>query len=210
MRHARFMFDRDKRDFAAAHGLVRRVLSMHADIAPADWQFDGSPNQKPRVAAHQAGTPPLSLSLSHTHGLVACAVARGVDVGIDVELVDRVVDAHEVARRFFAPKEIAMLDGCADAEERSRKFVELWTLKEAYVKAIGRGLVVPLDEFCFTIDAAGSVGFEAGPEMVAGPFAFALLSPLPTARVAVAVRCDDPAAVRIVGHEWPDAARDGG
>jgi len=204
IRHARFMFERDKRDFAAAHGLLRRVLSMYADIAPADWQFDGAPNQKPCVAARQAGAPPLSFSLSHTHGFVACAAARGVDVGIDAESIDRIVDAHEVARRFFAPAEIAMLDACRDEPERSRKFVELWTLKEAYVKAIGKGLIVPLDQFSFTIDEAGRIGFEAQPGMIAGPFVFTLIAPTPTARVAVAVQCDDSAAVRVIAHEWAD------
>jgi 4'-phosphopantetheinyl transferase len=167
IRHARFMFDRDKRDFTAAHALVRRVLSLYAPIAPGDWTFDSTPNQKPRVAAEQAGDPPLLFSLSHTHGIVACAVSRGLEVGIDVESIDRIVDATGVARRFFAPAEIAMLDACGD-ETRPTRFVELWTLKEAYVKALGRGLIVPLDQFRFSFDNAGRIHFEAEPGLDAG------------------------------------------
>ena len=205
IRHARFMFDRDKRDFAVAHALVRRVLSRYSTIAPRDWRFDASPNQKPQVAADQAGEPPLLFSLSHTHGVVACAVSRGLDVGIDVESIDRIVDAMEVARRFFSPSEVAMLDACAEGE-RATRFVELWTLKEAYVKAIGRGLIVPLDQFRFSFDEVGSIEFDAEPGMNAGPFAFKLLSLVANTRVAVAVRSDAPALVRIVAKGWTPTA----
>lgn len=205
IRHTRFMFDRDKRDFAVAHALLRRVLSRYAPIAPGDWRFDGSPNQKPHVAAQQAGEPPLLFSLSHTHGVVACGVSRGLEVGIDVESIDRIVDAEAVARRFFAPSEIAMLDACA-GDEHATRFVELWTLKEAYVKAIGRGLIVPLDQFSFSFDPVGRIQFTAEAGMNAGPFAFKLLSLVANTRVAVAVRCDDPSLVRIVAKSWTPGA----
>jgi 4'-phosphopantetheinyl transferase len=205
IRHARFMFDRDKRDFAVAHALVRRVLSLYSATPPREWRFAGSPNQKPRLADEQAGEPPLLFSLSHTHGVVACAVSRGLEVGIDVESIDRIVDAADVARRFFAPSEIAMLDACT-ADEHSTRFVELWTLKEAYVKAIGRGLIVPLDQFSFSFDDIGRIEFAAEPGMNAGPFAFKLLSLVSNTRVAVAVRCDDPSLVRIVAKGWSPAA----
>ena len=146
------------------------------------------------MTARQAGTPPLSFFAFIPTRLRAPAPPPAASVGIDAESVDRIVDAHEVARRFFAPAEIAMLDACSGEPERSRKFVELWTLKEAYVKAIGKGLIVPLDQFSFTIDEAGRIGFEAQPGMIAGPFVFTLIAPTPSARVAVAVQCDDPAA----------------
>ena len=206
VRHARFMFDRDKRDFACAHALVRRVLSVYSDMAPRDWQFDAPPNQKPRVAPDQAGDPPLLFSLSHTHGFVACAVARGpgrFDIGVDIESVERIVDARDVARRFFAPSETAMLDACSD-ELRAATFVDLWTLKEAYVKAIGRGLGVPLDQFSFAFDDRGGITFEAQPGIDPRPCAFALLSAAPQMRIAVAVCGAGQAGVRVVSHAWPE------
>jgi len=197
LRHARFVFDRDARDYAAAHGLLRRALSACGAVAPADWQLHALPNHKPRIVPEQAGEPPLLFSLSHTQGFVACAAARGMEVGIDVESIERSREAHDVARRFFAPKEIAMLDRCTNDREHAVRFLELWTLKEAYVKAIGQGLSVPLDRFSIVFDDAGAPVFEAEQGLPAGPFLFQLLTPRPDVRIGLAVRCDDPAAVRV-------------
>src|SRR5207253_1525523 len=96
-RHRRFVFDRDRREYAAAHALLRTSLSRHADVAPESWTFHDEPGGKPSPVL-EPGMPNLSCNLSHTRGLVACAIALGHPVGIDVEAIDRKIDERIVSR----------------------------------------------------------------------------------------------------------------
>jgi 4'-phosphopantetheinyl transferase len=185
-RGQRFVFARDRRDFAAAHALTRRALSRYGDLAPERWRFQEGANGKPSLAA-AGGTPPLTFNLSHTHGLVACAIAPGADVGIDVERVDRQVGAEQIATRFFSPAERADLARCP-AGERARRFFELWTLKEAYIKAIGQGLAHPLNTFGFGLNEAGSIAFVPPSDVNMTAWQFALFAPTELHAMAVAVR----------------------
>ena len=184
-RYSRFMFARDRRDYAAAHALLRTSLSRYAEVAPPSWRFREDPGGKPSLVADPA-VPPLSFNLSHTHGLVACAVASA-DVGIDVQSVDRKVD-DRVARRFFSAREAADLRRCRSAALRATHFFDLWTLKEAYIKAIGRGLSHPLDTIVFTIGDDDAITFTPPPEVDAASWSFRLFAPTDRHRLAVAVR----------------------
>lgn len=192
-RRDRFVFERDRRDFSEAHALLRRALSRYADIPPTDWTFGATAEGKPFLAP---GCGDLSFNLSHTHGLVACAITRGADVGIDVELLDRAVDERGIARRFFTAAEAAAIDACA-AGERQARFIEFWTLKEAYIKAIGRGLGYGLEEFGFALEGARDIRFDAPPDVDAAGWEFALFVPQSRARMAVAVRRSPSADSRI-------------
>jgi 4'-phosphopantetheinyl transferase len=190
-RHARFAFARDRRDFAAAHALLRRRLSMHANVRPDAWTFELAPEGKPFLSSAHVGVD-LAFNLSHTCGLVACAIGRGADIGLDVESIDRVVNGRDIVARYFSPGEVEGLDAC-DAAERPARFIELWTLKEAYVKAIGRGLRYPLDRFGFAFDDARGIRFMPPPDVQATQWTFALFAPSARDRLAVAVR--SPSAV---------------
>jgi len=207
-RHERFVFARDRRDFAEAHALTRRALSLYERPAPADWTFEVAPGGKPGLPRELAGSPPLVFNLSHTHGLVGCAVARGAEVGFDVELIDRAVDEQGIAERFFTPAECADIDGCA-ATERPVRFIELWTLKEAYIKAVGRGLSHPLDEFGFTFGEQNEIRFAAPDGADSGQWMFALFAPLPRARmaVAVAVRSGAPGRQGVIARQFDQTSR---
>jgi len=184
----RFMFARDRRDFAAAHVLLRRTLSRYGDLAPEAWTFVVDTNGKPSLPPAAGCTRPVSFNISHTHGLVACAVARDVDVGVDVEAIDRAADGLEIAERFFARAELAELEGCA-ASARAERFTELWTLKEAYLKAVGSGLAHPLDTFAFRFgdDDRNALWFTPPPGASATDWTFALYAPSPRHRLAIAV-----------------------
>jgi 4'-phosphopantetheinyl transferase len=184
-RHARFAFARDRRDFAAAHALLRRSLSRYADVSPHEWSFVEEPTGKPALSAH-AAAPALSFNLSHTHGLVACAIAGGQRIGVDVEVVHRKVD-EGVAERFFSDVENAGLRNCATPLERAERFCALWTLKEAYIKAIGQGLSHGLNTIVFEIGESGAIGFTAPPDVDAASWRFGLFTPAEGYRLAVAV-----------------------
>jgi 4'-phosphopantetheinyl transferase len=194
-RYARLMIARDRRDYAAAHALLRTSLSRYADVAPRQWTFRTDAGGKPSLVA-DGGAPPLSFNLSHTHGLVACAIAGGADVGIDVESVDRVVD-DGVARRFFSARENAGLRQCTSHALRTRRFFALWTLKEAYVKAVGQGLSHPLHTIVFTIGDDDTIAFAPPSDVDAAAWHFRLVAPTARHRLAVAVRQPDLAPVSI-------------
>lgn len=185
-RRDRFVFDRDRRDFVAAHALVRRMLSRYGATSPEDWRFDTDAHGKPSVVTTQAGTPPLVFNLSHTHGLVACALTRGTSLGIDVERVDRLVSGPEIAARYFATAEIQMLDA-HDPEDYADRFIELWTLKEAYIKAVGTGLAHPLDSFAFAFEGTSGLQFAAPPGIATSDWQFLLAAPTANTRLAIAV-----------------------
>lgn len=189
-RGRRFVFVADRRDYAAAHALVRRMLSSGEDVPPAAWTFGETPRGKPFLKAGLSDTR-LEFNLSHTRGLVACAMARGADVGIDVESVDRASAAREISLRYFTPSEIGWLDAAPDDEHRAR-FIELWALKESYLKATGAGLTDALDSFSFSLDAPGVIRFQPPVHDAGGYWAFALFAPTASTRLALGLRADRP------------------
>jgi 4'-phosphopantetheinyl transferase len=198
VRCQRFVFRRDRRDFAAAHALLRRVLSMYDDVRPDAWTFVPDGNGKPALA-HDFGAPPLAFNLSHTDGLVACAVARNAEVGVDVESVERATDSRDIAERYFSESELAELDACPQ-EQRAARFIELWVLKEAYLKAIGSGLAHPLDTFGFSFDDAAGLRFNARPDALPAAWTFALFAPSALHRLALAARFASPTHGRLVAR----------
>lgn len=147
-RAARFQFQRHRRQYLVTRGLVRAILSLYRpEVAPREWRFCINAHGKPGILDDIS--PPLLFNLSHTDGLIVLAVARR-EVGVDVELLDREGDLSSLADRYFAPIEQKDLLLLAAAERRHR-FVELWTLKEAYLKARGVGLTQSLDTFSFRL-----------------------------------------------------------
>jgi 4'-phosphopantetheinyl transferase len=198
-RRDRFLFQRDRRDFACAHGILRNVLSRYGVSAPAEWRFRTEPQGKPSLVPEQAGLPPLAFNLSHTHGFVACAVARGAAVGIDVERCERVAGAPDIAERYFAGQELECLRECGQ-KEYSARFIELWTLKESYLKATGAGLTVPLNSFALTFE--GRCGLRLSARDTTG-WQFWLASCSADVRLAVAINVAAPKPRwRISFNEW--------
>jgi 4'-phosphopantetheinyl transferase len=185
MRRDRFVFARDRHDFTVAHGLARGALSYYVDRAPDEWRFRTDSFGKPAIVEPQAGMPPLTFNLSHTRGRAACAIALDTRLGIDIERIERVTEFEEVAGRFFSPTEVSMLNACAP-DEHGTRFLELWTLKEAYVKAIGRGMSLPFDSFAMSFEE-DRINFAPPPDEGTG-WNFLLAEPPAGGRIAVAVQ----------------------
>ncbi|SMF81025.1 4'-phosphopantetheinyl transferase [Tistlia consotensis] len=146
----RFHFERDRQVYTAAHALLRGTLSELTGRAPQDWRFEVGEHGKPE-AIRRPGEPPLRVNISHTRGLAAVAVTLGREVGVDVEWLERDNAILNIAGRYFAPAECAYLLS-RPAAEATDTFFAFWTLKEAYIKAVGKGLSLPLDAFAFTLD----------------------------------------------------------
>ena len=150
-RYTSLRFERDRCLFLATRLLVRIVMSRYAPVAPGDWCFEPDGTGKPRIA-HPIVTPALHFNLANTAGCVACGVSVVHElIGVDVERIDRRVDFMAVARRCFSASEADAVQA-QPASEQPRRFFEYWTLKESYVKALGVGLALPLDEFSFASD----------------------------------------------------------
>lgn len=189
-RRDRLHFEADRRDFTVAHDLLRRALSHYKEIPPADWRFATGDYGKPSIEGIDPQMGLLSFSLSHTRGCVACAIASSAWVGVDVERTDRSPRNNELADRYFSKTEAAWLCQCSD-EIYGVRFAELWTLKEAYLKAIGVGLSGSLDSISFRFDEDGKIDFM-GPSIVQPrEWHFALFEPCPSIRLGVVIRSVD-------------------
>lgn len=163
-RMQRFRFEHDRHTYLVAHALVRVALSRYAACAPPAWRFTAGAHGRPEIAPGTCERP-LRFNLSHTRGLVAVAIALERDVGLDVEhMYPRSFDLA-VARHFFAPPEVAALEALPAEAQRDR-FFAYWTLKEAYIKARGLGLAMPLDRFAFDLDRPDDRGGDSPDNIV--------------------------------------------
>jgi 4'-phosphopantetheinyl transferase len=202
-RRDRFRFPEAARIFSVAHGVKRRALSRHAARSaprPEDWRFWCDPLNKPHIVEEQAGEPSLQFNLSHCRLAVAVAIARGTAIGIDVEERRRPVDHDEIARRFFAESEVDMMSALGPAGAAVR-FFELWTLKEAYLKALGKGLTRPLKSVVFRFDGDDGVRLAEAQENRDWTFVLAALDN--DCPLAVAInRRQDPRTFTF----WDDAS----
>jgi 4'-phosphopantetheinyl transferase len=144
----RYKFAKDKHDALITRAFVRDLLSYYADVEPKDWRFDKGEKDKPELVN---APRPLRFNLSHTRGLIICAVTLTNDIGCDVEDISRNNDVLAIASRYFSTKETSELFSLPQENQRSR-FFDYWTLKESYIKAWGLGLAIPLADFTFTIN----------------------------------------------------------
>lgn len=190
-RAGRFHFDRDRHLYTVAHALVRTRLSHYEpDVAPTAWRFEVNRYGRPEVTRGD-----LRFNLSHTRGLVACAVTRGREIGVDVENVGRVGQTVAIADRLFAEHEVRALRALPEAEQRER-FFTYWTLKESYIKARGMGLSLPLAHFAFEVGDTASIeiAFDAALDDDPARWRFGVVRPGPEHALAYAIerRGDDP------------------
>jgi 4'-phosphopantetheinyl transferase len=149
-RAARLQFDRDRRRFVMARSALRCVLGHYTGVAPAALRFALGHAGKPALDC-PAGTDGLAFNLSHSGGQALIGVARGMAIGVDLEAARQVPEYEAIAKSHFAVAEVAGLFALPQAR-RMDGFFACWTRKEAYVKAIGGGLSVPLDSFEVSLD----------------------------------------------------------
>lgn len=154
----------DRRSFVAVRGLLRIELSFHLALPPQDWQYVPRPGRPPEIRTPLGRVDRFRYSLSHTRGMVACAVTDASagpyqEVGIDVEWMRPMPRMDKLAERHFAPAEVVALRALPP-DAQLRRFLSLWTLREAWAKASCplTGLAVPGDDQAiFTFDESGNV-----------------------------------------------------
>ncbi|GAA2510089.1 4'-phosphopantetheinyl transferase superfamily protein [Streptomyces thermolineatus] len=193
--------DRDRRLYVAARTLLRTALSRCAPgVPPGDWRFTTGPHGRPEPAGPPT-VPRLRFSIAHAPGLAVCLVCPELDCGVDVEVTDRAVDPVRVARRMFHPREAARVLAAAPAE-RGGVFLRYWTLKEAYGKARGLGLLLPPDSYAFAPGASGAFRLSAADDDGA-LWQFAQWHRDDRHLVAVALRRGRGPDVTVVRHPGP-------
>ncbi|MFH1466456.1 MAG: 4'-phosphopantetheinyl transferase superfamily protein [Pseudomonadota bacterium] len=192
-RHDRFVFARHRHEFLVARALVRGTLSRYLPgVPPARWIFSHNEHGRPELAGPVETD--LRFNLSHTGGLILLGVVRGRDIGVDVEDTERRVSFMEIADRFFSPAEMRDLHALDPAGQRAR-FFHYWTLKEAYIKARGKGLAIPLHHFSYAVRTGEPLRIAIDPAQADEPASwhFALLRPTPRHTAALAVRLPERA-----------------
>jgi len=145
-RAARFRVERDRDRFVACRLALRRILGRVLRMRPERLDFGYGPNGKPSLA----GTSGVEFNVSHREDLAVIAVTRGRRVGVDVEKLRSVEDSETLSARFFSADEAAALRTISP-EARDQAFLACWTRKEAFVKARGDGLSLPLDSFAVSL-----------------------------------------------------------
>ena len=143
-RCARFHIERDRRRFIVAHGVLRDLLGRYLQTQPDRISFVYNAFDKPDLSP-EFGTR-LKFNLSHSGGLALIAIATASDVGVDVEYIRPQSDYADIARHFFSAAECDYLIA-VPSHLYPEAFLSCWTKKEAYVKACGEGLAIPLNSF---------------------------------------------------------------
>lgn len=141
-RAARFIFERDRARFIVAHTALREILAGYTGEEPAAIGLHTAEKGKPYLADHSE----LRFNLSHSGCWALLAVARNREVGVDIECIRPDRSTEDIAERFFAPAEVRELKA-TPPDRRVQAFFACWSRKEAYIKARGEGLRIPLDSF---------------------------------------------------------------
>jgi 4'-phosphopantetheinyl transferase len=185
----RFAFARDRTRYILCRVGLRRLLSARLGIPAAAIAFDTNAYGKPRLA-NGHGPGDLQFNVSHSGHVAVYALAHGCAVGVDVETIETRVDRDAIARDNFSLAEHAAYAALPPGS-RPVAFMNCWTRKEAFIKAIGEGLSYPLRSFDVSLapgEDARLLRLDAGPG-AAGDWALASFEPCPGYVGAVAVEC---------------------
>ena len=131
----------DRNLYVLAHAFMRDILARYLGVAPSDVRFERGPHGKPYLTGNNRQD--LCFNLSHSRDAILLALTSKAEVGVDIEYNEPLDDLMDIAGRFFAPDELAAL-AAHRGENRVSFFYRLWTRKESYLKACGKGLSYPL------------------------------------------------------------------
>jgi 4'-phosphopantetheinyl transferase len=158
---ARFYFDRDRHTSLVSRGALRALLGYYLACDPRSIRFALGPQGKPALAEPR-DVPSPAFNVSHSGRVVLLAFAGAGDVGVDVELLREVPDGPRIVDHYFTPSEVSRIKHTGID---SHAFLRAWTRKEAVIKAVGRGLSMPLNQFdvsCVDPSGAATIDFNDG------------------------------------------------
>src|SRR5512135_1240383 len=186
-RAMRFYFEADRLRSVAVRGILRILMGRYLGLQPEQIPFTYGEFGKPALD-DAAGTHSLHFNVSHSDDLAVFAFARSQPLGVDVERIRSVTDESRFAGELFSPAESALLES-RSGFEKVRAFFRLWTSKEAFLKAVGMGLTIPLDRIEVALAADGAprlVSIDGGSEP-AQTWRLQSLNPMPDYEVSLAI-----------------------
>jgi 4'-phosphopantetheinyl transferase len=161
----RFRFPKDRSQFIVSRGALRAILSRYLNISSHILRFDYNPYGKPSLIVTQGGNT-LRFNLSHSRGMALIALTKNRDIGVDIEGINQKFSCLEIAQKFFSPLESSVLRSLPE-HLQATAFFTCWTRKEAYIKAVGKGLSIPLNKFDVSLapgEPAALLNVEENPE----------------------------------------------
>jgi 4'-phosphopantetheinyl transferase len=140
-RAERFLFKHHKMRFIASHGFLRNILSKYLNIKPSLIRFNYSKKGKPRVSSimNNANNTKIAFNMSHSENMALFGITKCSSVGIDIEYIRPIIDIDSLIKRFFTQNEYILINSLKK-DEKLKKFFDIWTLKESYLKATGEGI----------------------------------------------------------------------
>jgi 4'-phosphopantetheinyl transferase len=198
-RAERYVFEKDRRHFVVARGVLRVLLGRYLQQDQQQLCFTYGSHGKPALVTATTGEL-LHFNVSHSHGLALYAMTHGRELGVDVELIRPAVAQEMIAERFFSSREVTILRALPGALQGTA-FFACWTRKEAFIKAKGDGLALPLDQFDVSLAPGEPAALlrTAWDPQEAARWTMQDLAPAPGYRAAVAV----------AGHDWRLVCWDG-
>ncbi len=191
-RAERFYFQEHRERFIAGRGLLRNILSRYLDSEPGQLRFRYNSYGKPALTA-ETGAEGFCFNLSHSYDTALYAVTHGREIGVDIERFRPDVEVEKLAERFFSPREAAVLRALPE-DLRKEGFFNCWTRKEAYIKAEGEGMSIPLSAFDVSLtpgEPAALLRSQNSPQETSR-WSLQALDPKPGYAAALAVK----------GHDW--------
>lgn len=164
LQEGKFVFDPDRKRYLLTRALVRTVLSRYAPVRPEAWSFSTNRYGRPAIDKCHHDSDGLDFNVSHTAGLVVVGVTRQHALGVDIEDWTGRSVTTSLARHCFTADEFSALMA-APAPSFQDHFFQYWTFKEAYIKARGMGLSIPLDRFSFHYPCQATVVMTAAPDI---------------------------------------------
>jgi 4'-phosphopantetheinyl transferase len=201
IRADRFRFERDRQRFIVRRGLLRTILGCYLGIAPDRVLIAYGYYGKPTLADNHSRST-LCFNLSHSNGLALYAVTSKREIGVDIEWIRAIPEAEQIAEQFYSVSESAAFRALS-AEKKQEAFFNCWTRKEAYIKARGEGLSIPLSQFEVSLipgEPASLLNVEQHPEEVSR-WSLHALSPAPGYIAALAI---EGKRVLITCKQWPE------
>ncbi|MBW4554003.1 MAG: 4'-phosphopantetheinyl transferase superfamily protein [Aphanocapsa sp. GSE-SYN-MK-11-07L] len=187
-RAAKFHFDKDRKHFVVARGLLRMLLGQYLGIKANQIEFSYGSQGKPALAPCDR-EPTLSFNLSHSQDHVLYAFTQNRQIGIDLEYIRRLPDIETIVEHFFSAREHSVFQTLSPSQ-KIIAFFSTWTCKEAVLKAIGEGLAQPMDQIEVSLDLSESVrllSIEDDPKLSA-QWSLYRLQPVPDYSATLAVR----------------------
>ena len=147
-RSSRFIFDKDREKYIIAHGILRVLLSNYLGKEPCNLELVRDKYQKLFISDNF-----LKFNISHSQDIVVIAVSKNIDLGIDVEYINRKIGYEDIAAKYFSRYEYKkIMSSEFDEGKQKELFFSYWVSKEAFIKLIGRGLHFPLNKFTVDIE----------------------------------------------------------